>query len=70
MTVNTYSYGPVAGENFLSFDLYTSPESTSSTPLIALVHGGAWRSEDKADYKDLALGFNKLGFSVASINYR
>lgn len=64
MTFNTYTYGPIAGDSFLSLDFDISPKSTSSTPLIALVHGGAWRSEDKAEYNDFALGFTNLGFSV------
>ena len=70
MSVNTFTYGPVANENFRSIDLYLSKESNSNTPLIALVHGGAWRSEDKSDYEDLALGLTQYGLSVASVNYR
>jgi acetyl esterase/lipase len=70
MSVTTLTYGPTTDENLRSLDLYLSKESTSETPLIVFIHGGAWRSEDKSDYKDLATGFTDLGFSVASVNYR
>lgn len=66
----TCTYLDTGNEKFHSLDLYFSNESTNATPLITLIHGGAWRSEDKSDYKDLALGFTKLGYSVASVNYR
>lgn len=69
-TMLTCTYLDTGNEKFNSLDLYFSEDSTNATPLITLIHGGAWRSEDKSDYKDLALGFTKLGYSVASVNYR
>lgn len=70
MSCNTLTYGPIENENARSIDLYISKDATQDTPLIVLIHGGAWRSEDKSDYKDLALGLTQLGLSVASVNYR
>ncbi|KAI8375830.1 Alpha/Beta hydrolase protein [Blakeslea trispora] len=66
----THCYGPVPGENFRSLDLYFTPNSTKDSPLVVFIHGGAWRTEDKGDYKELARGFNQLGISTASVNYR
>lgn len=65
--MKTVCYGPVEHDPFRSIDLYDSEKSNA--PLLVLVHGGAWRSEDKSDYRDLALGLTHLG-SVASVNYR
>ncbi|KAI8367440.1 Alpha/Beta hydrolase protein [Choanephora cucurbitarum] len=66
----THCYGPTLNENFRSLDLYLLPNSTKDSPLVVFVHGGAWRSEDKKDYQELARGFNELGISAASVNYR
>lgn len=68
--MNTFCYGPIDNDNFRSIDLYVSPKSTSESPLVVLIHGGAWRTEDKSDYRDLALDMSELGFSTASVNYR
>ncbi|KAI8881316.1 alpha/beta-hydrolase [Backusella circina FSU 941] len=68
--MSTYTYGPIPNENARSLDLYEAPNGDATTPLVVIVHGGAWRTEDKADYEDLALQFNDQGFSVASVNYR
>ncbi|TDL27355.1 alpha/beta-hydrolase [Rickenella mellea] len=56
-----------------SLDLYfpTTTPSDKLLPLVVFVHGGAWRSEDKAHHADLA---NKLveqtHLPVAVVNYR
>jgi acetyl esterase/lipase len=68
--MSTFTYGPVPNENGRSLDFYEAPDGNSASPLVVIVHGGAWRTEDKADYEDLALQFNDRGFSVASVNYR
>ncbi|THU86420.1 alpha/beta-hydrolase [Dendrothele bispora CBS 962.96] len=53
-----------------SFDLYYAPDS-SPQPLICFVHGGAWRSEDKADHASLARSLaSSTGFPIAIPNYR
>ncbi|KAH9951872.1 alpha/beta-hydrolase [Amylocystis lapponica] len=54
-----------------SFDLYVPPQPHVSPPLICFVHGGAWRSEDKADHAPLArrlAAFTRC--PVAVPNYR
>jgi acetyl esterase/lipase len=51
-------------------DLYSSSSATTLTPLVVFIHGGAWRTEDKRDHENVALGFVKQGFTVAVTNYR
>lgn len=65
--MKTLCYGPVENDTLRSIDLYES--GTSESPLIVLIHGGAWRTEDKSDYRNLAHDLTHLG-SVASVNYR
>lgn len=66
--MTTFYYHP--NDNLRSIDVYVSEKSTSESPLILFIHGGAWRTEDKSDYQDLALDMSKLGVSTASVNYR
>ncbi len=70
ITTKTLYYELSSEDNYQSVDLYFSSSSSSSSPLIAFIHGGAWRTEDKADYKNLCMGFVELGYTVSSINYR
>lgn len=70
MVIDTFCYGPVEQENARSLDLYTSPKANENTPLVIFIHGGAWRTEDKSDYKTLAMDCLSLGISVVSVNYR
>ncbi|KAF7729734.1 Kynurenine formamidase [Apophysomyces ossiformis] len=69
MEITTHVYD-TSNAVFKSLDLYTPSTSNNTTPLIAFIHGGAWRSEDKADHEDLARDLANKGFTVASINYR
>jgi acetyl esterase/lipase len=55
-----------AGAVELTLDLHTP--GTQSGPLIVYIHGGAWRSGDKADVPILDL--LSAGFPIASVNYR
>lgn len=72
MSISTITrcYGPTESENTRSLDLYFPPQADKSSPLIVFIHGGAWRTEDKADYRQLCTGFSELGYSCASVNYR
>ncbi|KAI7861238.1 Alpha/Beta hydrolase protein [Spinellus fusiger] len=69
ITVTTHYYCPQQQENKLSLDLYT-PDGTSDKPVIVFIHGGAWISEDKAEYANLGYGWAELGHTVALVNYR
>ncbi|KAF7338371.1 putative kynurenine formamidase [Mycena venus] len=48
------SYIVGANDRFRCFDLHVPPQAAEDSPMIVFVHGGAWRSEDKSDYQDLA----------------
>ena len=55
---------------YKELDLYVPPEATDKSPLLVFIHGGAWRTEDKAEHAPLALALAARGFPVAAINYR
>ncbi|KAI0375031.1 alpha/beta-hydrolase [Pilatotrama ljubarskyi] len=64
------AYGP---EDAHRFDFYTPPSAPPAPPpaLVVFVHGGAWRSEDKADHAALARTLASLtSCPVAVPNYR
>ncbi|KDQ60733.1 hypothetical protein JAAARDRAFT_151389 [Jaapia argillacea MUCL 33604] len=69
-------YIPSASRNqFHEFDLFVprgrSEETQRISSFICFVHGGAWRSEDKADHRDLARRLAvATQFAVAVPNYR
>lgn len=57
----------------LKMDIYQPKyDSVKSRPLLVLVHGGAFIVGDKRDdfQKKLAMHYAKMGYVVASINYR
>lgn len=61
------SYGPHAS---MQLDFWKA-NSDQPTPLFIFIHGGGFRSGDKASVNPTLLnGFLKAGVSVASINYR
>jgi hypothetical protein len=57
-----------------SFDLHLPSSENNhgyTLPLVCFVHGGAWRSEDKADHVNLACALASFtGAAVAVPNYR
>lgn len=67
LTLTDISYG-ADKENTLDVSL---PEGrTGATPVIILIHGGAWTGGDKSDFSYLRGFFSRKGFAVFSINYR
>ena len=57
------------GETTLGLDLYRAPQTDA--PLVIYVHGGGWRSGDKADAGTERLGpLAAYGVTVASVDYR
>ncbi|KAI0748259.1 alpha/beta-hydrolase [Daedaleopsis nitida] len=60
------------GENaYHRFDYYPAAGHAHTAPLVVFVHGGAWRSEDKADHAQLARSLVGLTHCpVAVPNYR
>ncbi len=53
-----------------TLDISLPKGRTLATPVIILIHGGAWTSGDKSDFSYLRDYFSRKGFAVFSINYR
>lgn len=67
-------YGKIEGvdPNLLSLDVY-APETKGKHPVLVMIHGGGWRSGDKASRtlnRFKAPHFVGRGFVYVSINYR
>ncbi|KAH9946002.1 Alpha/Beta hydrolase protein [Epithele typhae] len=65
------AYGPLPEHRF---DYHSPPPASSPAPpqpqLLVFVHGGAWRSEDKADHAPLARTLARLtGWPVAPVQH-
>jgi acetyl esterase/lipase len=58
------------GNNAWTLDLAMPSTSTLPTPAILMIHGGGWLGGDKGIFAAHCLGFAKLGYFCASINYR
>ena len=63
----THAYG--ADADLQALDLYL-PRGAHSPPLIVYIHGGAWVSRDKSEYRELGAAFARCGIAAAVINYR
>jgi acetyl esterase/lipase len=69
--MNTFCYSKNKNTtNEKSLDLYSCPDANDKTPLVVFIHGGAWRTEDKSDYRALATDCLSLGITAVSVNYR
>ncbi|KZV64351.1 alpha/beta-hydrolase [Peniophora sp. CONT] len=70
----SYLPSPEAPNPLQAYNVFSpnsDPAITTLPPLICFVHGGAWRSEDKAEHGELARSLVKAtGFAVAVPNYR
>ena len=70
-TTDDLSYDPAIGY-YGTFDLYEPVSDSLRTPRPAIlaIHGGAWRTGDKAWGEQFAKEFCPEGYVVFSINYR
>ena len=59
-----------AGNRPLLLDLYSPAEVDAPVPAIVFIHGGAWKGGRKEDYRFYAQHFARLGYVVASVQYR
>lgn len=57
-------------KNLLSLDIYVPDNITEALPVMVYVHGGSWKSGDKANVGSKAGLFTSEGFIFISINYR
>lgn len=62
-------YGSPGGEN-LMFDFTRPTTGNGPFPLIIWLHGGGWRQGNRSDYHEGMLGFAKLGYAGATLQYR
>ncbi len=68
VTVETHDFATI-GETTLGLDLYRAPQTDA--PLVLYVHGGGWRSGDKADaHTERLAPLAAYGVTVASVDYR
>ncbi|KAG5646677.1 hypothetical protein DXG03_002667 [Asterophora parasitica] len=67
-------YTAAAADRQRQLDVYAPPSAVHAVPrppLVVFLHGGAWRAEDKAEHRQLALNLvAATGFAVAVPNYR
>jgi acetyl esterase/lipase len=69
VTIETGHVFATVGETTLGLDLYRAPQPAA--PLVLYVHGGGWRSGDKADAGAERLApLAAYGVTVASVDYR
>lgn len=62
------SYG---SDKLQVYDLYIPTDKGDTLGLILYIHGGAWISGDKADYRNTIKEVaSKKGYAAASVNYR
>ena len=62
--------GPGADPYENSLNLFI-PEEANEVPLLFQVHGGGWRAGDKSSSTNTLVSlFGRLGWAVASVNYR
>lgn len=64
-------YGNIGGTRPLLLDLYQPATAGSELrPGLIFIHGGAWKSGNRSDYKYYTGLFAKRGYVVATISYR
>jgi arylformamidase len=61
------AYGPGAGEKLDMFP--AAPTARQAAPVLVFIHGGYWRSLDKADQSFIAPSFVRAGACVVIPNY-
>jgi len=54
----------------LGVDVYWPKGDKTPNPLILVIHGGYWKSGDKAIHVQQGVEFAELGYTVAAMNYR
>ena len=62
-------YGQV-GSRSLRLDLYQPKRRKGKTPGLIFIHGGAWKSGQRQDYRVYTTWFAQRGYVAATIDYR
>lgn len=68
--VNSNITYQVANNFEVKLDVYHSREAKVSTPVVMLIHGGAWLISNKDDYVLAGLPYLEMGFAVVNVEYR
>ena len=63
------AYGNNAAEKLDIFPAERTPNAERPAPVMVFIHGGYWRSLDKADHSFVAPAFTKAGACVVIPNY-
>lgn len=63
------SYVAGSTDDQQKLDLYL-PSNTQPSKLVVFIHGGAWRTGDRRDHRDLADFLCNHGLAVALLDYR
>ena len=63
------STSPTAAGRTRTLDLFPAAGGTPGAPVLVFIHGGWWRSLDKADHSFVAPAFNAAGAMVVVPNY-
>lgn len=67
--IKNIEYKNVNGKS-LQLDIYKQKNLKSTAPLLVFIHGGGWRSGDRADYLVYLIAFAKKGYITATVSYR
>lgn len=62
-------YGTANGKPLL-LDAYLPSAGGAPAPAIVMIHGGGWRTGDKASWAEEAMRFAERGWPAFSVNYR
>lgn len=64
-------YGKDSSQQVLDYYL-PAGRNAKTTPVIILIHGGAWIAGDKNDFDDLGVDttFTNIGYAAVNMNYR
>ncbi len=67
--IKNIEYKNINGKS-LQLDIYKSKELVKTAPLLVFIHGGGWKSGDRADYLVYLIAFAKKGYVTATVSYR
>ncbi len=67
--IKNIEYKNVNGKS-LQLDIYKPKNLIGTTPLLVFIHGGGWRSGERADYLVYLIAFAKKGYVTATVSYR
>lgn len=67
--IKDLEYKKVDGKS-LKLDMYIPKNIRKPAPLLVFIHGGAWRSGKRQDYKLYLVSFAEKGYITATVSYR